>query len=359
MSVISSGTTATTTLKVTGDTNGVLDFQVGDSGSGGTTAIYINANGQVDLGYIDGQRILGQFSGSTTPNNNTVFQTRNALSRTEIYAAPASSSTNSSWIAANANDITNCSKIAINAQSADCRLVSGINGTGTYLPLTFYTNNAEQMRITTAGGVSFGATGTAYGTSGQVLTSAGNASPTWTTLSSSPIASMDVFTTGTSATWTIPTGVTKVRVTVQAGGGAGAGGTGAGGGGAGGTAIKVLSNLVAGSLTYTVGGAGASSQVASGTNNTITTVSATAGAAGTTNGETTGGAGGVGSNGDLNIQGGGGGCGVDTGGFGVIAGAGGNSYLAGGGKVGVAGKYGGGGGGNSGAGGSGVIIFEY
>ena len=37
------------------------------------------------------------------------------------------------------------------------------------------------MRITSAGGVSFGSTGTAYGTSGQVLTSAGNASPTWTT----------------------------------------------------------------------------------------------------------------------------------------------------------------------------------
>ena len=39
----------------------------------------------------------------------------------------------------------------------------------------------ERMRITSTGGISFGSTGTAYGTSGQVLTSAGNASPTWTT----------------------------------------------------------------------------------------------------------------------------------------------------------------------------------
>ena len=39
----------------------------------------------------------------------------------------------------------------------------------------------ERVRITGAGGVSFGATGTAYGTSGQVLTSAGNAAPTWQT----------------------------------------------------------------------------------------------------------------------------------------------------------------------------------
>jgi hypothetical protein len=40
---------------------------------------------------------------------------------------------------------------------------------------------AERMRITNLGGISFGSTGTAYGSSGQVLTSAGDASPTWET----------------------------------------------------------------------------------------------------------------------------------------------------------------------------------
>ncbi|MDA9330302.1 tail fiber domain-containing protein [bacterium] len=47
--------------------------------------------------------------------------------------------------------------------------------------LTFSPGGAEKMRITTLGGISFGSTGTAYGSSGQVLTSAGDASPTWTT----------------------------------------------------------------------------------------------------------------------------------------------------------------------------------
>ena len=47
-----------------------------------------------------------------------------------------------------------------------------------------YGNDSEAMRITSAGGVSFGATGTAYGTSGQVLSSAGNAPPTWINQSS-------------------------------------------------------------------------------------------------------------------------------------------------------------------------------
>jgi len=55
--------------------------------------------------------------------------------------------------------------------------------------LSIATGNAagtvsEQMRITSAGGVSFGATGTAYGSSGQLLQSNGNASPTWLSQSS-------------------------------------------------------------------------------------------------------------------------------------------------------------------------------
>jgi hypothetical protein len=43
-------------------------------------------------------------------------------------------------------------------------------------------NPTERIRITSSGGVSFGSTGTAYGTSGQTLLSAGNAPPTWGTL---------------------------------------------------------------------------------------------------------------------------------------------------------------------------------
>jgi hypothetical protein len=66
------------------------------------------------------------------------------------------------------------------------------------------TTIAERMRITSAGGVSFGATGTAYGTSGQVLTSAGNAPPTWATPSSFPSGTVMIFRQ-TAA----PTGWTK------------------------------------------------------------------------------------------------------------------------------------------------------
>ena len=62
----------------------------------------------------------------------------------------------------------------------------------------------EAMRITNAGGISFGSTGTAYGFAGQVLTSAGNASPTWITPSSGTVtgtgsATQVAFWTGASS----------------------------------------------------------------------------------------------------------------------------------------------------------------
>jgi len=48
-----------------------------------------------------------------------------------------------------------------------------------FISLYTGTTAAEKMRITPAGGISFGSTGTAYGASGEILKSNGNASPTW------------------------------------------------------------------------------------------------------------------------------------------------------------------------------------
>jgi hypothetical protein len=50
------------------------------------------------------------------------------------------------------------------------------------------------MRITSAGGISFGSSGTAYGTSGQLLQSNGNAAPTWTTVAAAPTITNDTTT---------------------------------------------------------------------------------------------------------------------------------------------------------------------
>jgi len=179
-----------------------------------------------------------------------------------------------------------------------------------------------------------------------------------------------------SGTFTIPTGVTLLKVTVVGGGGGGAGGNGSsapGGGGSGGSAIKYLTGLTAGNtITVTVGtagsagatggngGSGGTSSVSSGTQ-TITTVSATGGSGSTYNNGniSSGGSGGTGSSGDLNITGQTGGPGVGYSincNFNSLAGGVGGASLFSGGR-GSGGAGGPQGTGNAGI--AGVVVFEW
>lgn len=181
---------------------------------------------------------------------------------------------------------------------------------------------------------------------------------TITNTASSGIAGIGGQAFTSNGTFTIPAGVTLLKVTVVGGGGGGATSTGnyaftgCGGGGGGGSAIKFLTSVTAGNtLAVTIGGAGSAgstggtSSVASGTQS-ITTISATGGSGGTqiSGGNSwdpkfgIGGTGGIGSNGDANIRGGVGGVGIvirtDTvcgTGQGGTSGAGGNTILGGGG----------------------------
>ena len=82
------------------------------------------------------------------------------------------------------------------------------------LPLWFGTNNIERLRITVTGGISFGATGTAYGSSGQVLTSQGNAVPIWATYSTLTLNTSGTGLSG-STTYT-PSGAATFTVTSNA-----------------------------------------------------------------------------------------------------------------------------------------------
>jgi hypothetical protein len=80
---------------------------------------------------------------------------------------------------------------------------------------TLYTAGTERMRITSAGGVSFGATGTAYGTSGQVLSSAGNAPPTWINQSSIAAGTATTATNQSGGTVSATTGAFSGAVSMS------------------------------------------------------------------------------------------------------------------------------------------------
>ena len=232
--------------------------------------------------------IQGDFDAATV-NNRTKLQTSTTNATTGVYVVPNGSATSASVQMANAADPTNASKIVVATNGAtDTQIVSGANGIGSYLPLSFYTNNDIRFQMGNAGELNVRtAPGTvSSGTSGQFLTSGGSgAGVSWTTASGFSGLSGTAFTA--PGTFTIPTGITKIKVTVVGGGGGG--GNGWGGGGA-----------VSGST-------GGTSSIASGTQ-PIATVSATGGSGGTGAGSSTsngsGGSGGSGSSGTLNITGG-------------------------------------------------------
>lgn len=100
--------------------------------------------------------IQGDFDNATV-NNRTKFKTTTLNGTTNVYAVPNGSSTSAGYSVSNNADPTNASKITIATNGAtDTQIISGINGTGSYLPLNFYTNNALSMTIDTANNVGIG-----------------------------------------------------------------------------------------------------------------------------------------------------------------------------------------------------------
>jgi hypothetical protein len=167
-----------------------------------------------------------------------------------------------------------------------------------------------------------------------------------------------------SSTFTVPSFVYKIKVTVVGGGGGAASITYPGGGGSGGSAIGVFEVTPGASYTVVVGAGGARGAAGGASSFSGTGISITCNG-GSTDTTRQGGAGGTASGGQINIRGGYGG-GTSTFSYSLIPGLGGNTIFGGGGGNGNNGSAntGGGGGGiasnsGGGAGGSGVVIVEY
>ena len=181
--------------------------------------------------------------------------------------------------------------------------LSNYIGTVSTSPLIFRTNSTTRFQIGGSGQLGIG--GATYGTAGQVLTSGGSgAAPTWSTPASGQYqyslatyataynssGSPLVWNSNGSLTWTAPTGVTKVKVTVIAGGGGAQNATGAWGG-YGGQAIGVYTVTPSTAYSITVGNGGAGTTGGSTSNGTTggsssfsTLISATGGQGGQYNG---------------------------------------------------------------------------
>ena len=134
--------------------SGTIQASVVKDSASATNNLALDASG----GTTFGGKVLGDYTNATVASRSA-FQTSTTNGSTGIYALPNGTSTAASWQATNAADPTNASKILIATNgSTDVQLVSGINGTGTYLPMSFYTNGTERMRIDTSGNLLVGTT---------------------------------------------------------------------------------------------------------------------------------------------------------------------------------------------------------
>lgn len=123
---------------------------------GSLTATSISDSGNLTFTGT-GNRITGDFSNATVANR-VAFQTSTVNSNTALVTIPNGTATFSGWQLFNSSTPDNAAYLQIGASSSAASLVSGQFGTGTYLPMAFFTSGSEAMRVHVSRGVSIGNT---------------------------------------------------------------------------------------------------------------------------------------------------------------------------------------------------------
>jgi hypothetical protein len=110
------------------------------------------------------QRITGDMSNATI-SNRLSFQSSTTNGNSIVTSIPNGTAQTAGFDFFNNSDTTNAGRGRISISSTQLNLEATITGTGTYLPLGFYTGGSERVRIETDGTVSIKGAMTAVGAS--------------------------------------------------------------------------------------------------------------------------------------------------------------------------------------------------
>jgi hypothetical protein len=139
---------------VTGETGtGALVFATNPTLGGATVAGDITITGT-------GRRITGDFSNATIANR-VLFQSSTTNGNTGLGILPNGTATASGIRMFSSSDSGNASIFNLAVDTSVLTIDAAKAGTGSYLPMAFYTNGSERVRVDTSGNVGIGTTNTA------------------------------------------------------------------------------------------------------------------------------------------------------------------------------------------------------